>query len=60
LAASAAATRVLRTLLFDVAPGDPATLATMAAILGAAVLAASFIPARRAATIPPTEALREQ
>jgi len=59
LAAALAATRVLRSLLFEVVPGDPFTFAAILAVLGVAVLAASWIPARRAATIHPSEALRE-
>jgi ABC-type antimicrobial peptide transport system permease subunit len=57
--AALAATRVLRSLLFEVVPTDPFTFATILAMLGVAVLAASWIPARRAATIHPSEALRE-
>jgi predicted permease len=59
LAAALAATRVLRSLLFEVVPSDPFTFAAILAVLGLAVLAASWIPARRAATIQPSEALRE-
>ena len=53
------ATRVLRSLLFGVAPSDPVTFAGIVLVLGAAVLLASWIPARRAARVMPTEALRE-
>ena len=60
LAGAVLGTRVLRSLLYDVAPGDPLTLASTAAVLGIAVLAACFVPARRAATIAPTEALRAE
>jgi putative ABC transport system permease protein len=58
LAGALATTRVLRTLLYDVAPSDPATYAAIVALLAAAVLAASWLPARRAAGVAPTEALR--
>jgi predicted permease len=58
LAAALAATRVLRTLLYEVAPGDPATLAGIVALLALVVLAASWIPARRAAAVPAVEALK--
>jgi ABC-type lipoprotein release transport system permease subunit len=50
--------RWLRSLLYGVEPGDPATLAGITAILFAAVVVASWIPARRAASVPPVEALR--
>jgi putative ABC transport system permease protein len=59
LVAALAATRVLRSLLYEVLPSDPLTFAAILAVLVLAVLAASWIPARRAATIHPSEALRE-
>jgi len=59
LLAALAATRVLRSLLFEVVPTDPLTFSAILAVLMLAVLAASWIPARRAATIHPSEALRE-
>jgi ABC-type lipoprotein release transport system permease subunit len=54
-----AATRVLRSLLFEVLPSDPLTFVAILTVLALAVLAASWIPARRAATIHPSEALRK-
>jgi putative ABC transport system permease protein len=51
-------TRVLRTLLFDVKPGDPLTYVSIVAVLGIAAAIASWIPARRASKVEPTEALR--
>jgi predicted permease len=54
-----AATRVLRSFLYDVLPSDPATFGAILAILAFAVLAATWIPARRAASVDPSEALRE-
>jgi putative ABC transport system permease protein len=59
LVAALAATRVLRSLLYDVAPSDPVTFAGIVLVIGAAVLAASWLPARRAARVAPTEALRQ-
>jgi ABC-type lipoprotein release transport system permease subunit len=45
--------------LVEVVPTDPLTFAAILAGLVLAVLAASWIPARRAATVHPSEALRE-
>jgi len=59
LAAALAATRVLGAFLYDVAPSDPTTFAAIVAVLGAAVLAASWLPARRAARIAPVQALKD-
>ena len=53
------ATRVLRAFLYDVLPSDPATFGAILAVLALAVLAATLIPARRAASVDPSEALRD-
>jgi predicted permease len=58
LAGALAATRVLRSLLYDVAPSDPVTLVAIMALLVVAVVLASWLPARRAAGVHPAEALR--
>jgi predicted permease len=58
VAAALGASRWLRSLLYDVEPGDPATLIGILMILLAAVVIASWIPARRAAKVPAAEALR--
>jgi predicted permease len=58
LIAAVAVTRLLTSLLFGVQPGDPLTLAGIVCVLMAAVLAASWIPARRAVRIPVVSALR--
>ena len=50
--------RFLKSLLYEVAPTDPATLGGAALILLAFALVASWIPARRAARVDPMEALR--
>ena len=55
---AAASGRFARTLLFGVAPQDPVTLVTAVAVLLVVVLAASWLPARRAALIDPVRAMR--
>lgn len=50
--------RVFRSLLFGVAPSDPLTFGLTAIVLLLAGTAACYIPARRAASIDPVEALR--
>ncbi len=52
--------RVLRGLLYQVGPADPLVFVAVAALLGAAALAASWVPARRAAAVDPMEALRTE
>jgi putative ABC transport system permease protein len=52
--------RVLRTLLFGVRPGDPLTIAAMALAIAIAAFVASLPPALRAARIDPVVALREE
>jgi predicted permease len=53
-----AASRLLRTMLFGVAPGDPLSFAGALAAIAAVVVASTLIPARRASTIDPIVALR--
>jgi putative ABC transport system permease protein len=60
LVAALALTRVLRGLLFEIPPTDLATHAGVALILLAVVLAACWIPARRAARLDPWRALRAE
>ena len=55
---AAAGSRFARALLFGVAPQDPVTLVTAVALLLVVVVAASWLPARRAALIDPGRALR--
>src|SRR5215469_892562 len=60
LAGAMGAATLIRKMLFGVAAWDAATLAAVAALLGAAAMAASFLPARRAASVDPVEALRSE
>jgi putative ABC transport system permease protein len=53
-------TRVMRGMLVGVAPTDPLTFAAMAALFLAIAAVACFLPARRAAGLDPTAALREE
>ncbi|HET7622745.1 MAG TPA: ABC transporter permease [Gemmatimonadaceae bacterium] len=53
-------TRFLRSMLYDVSPTDPAVLAGVSLVLVAVALAASYLPARRAAKIDPVAALRAE
>ena len=55
---AAASSRFARTLLFGVAPQDPVTLVTAVTVLLLVVVAASWLPARRAALIDPARAMR--
>jgi putative ABC transport system permease protein len=55
----AAVSRLARSVLFGIAPQDPLTLAATAAVLLAVVLAASWLPARRAARIDPVHFMKE-
>ena len=57
-AGSVAAATLARKLLFGVSSWDAPTLAAVAGLLGIAALAASFVPARRAARVNVVEALR--
>jgi len=60
LVCAAGAARLLHGLLFGVTASDPAVLAAVAVVLGIAALLASFIPARRAASVNPVDALRAE
>lgn len=58
LLGAAAASRLLRSLLFGVSPFDPLVLVLAAAFVLMLALLASLLPARRAAAIDPMQALR--
>jgi ABC-type antimicrobial peptide transport system permease subunit len=52
------ATRTLETMLYGVTASDPLTFAAIALLVVGIALLAAYVPARRAARIDPTEALR--
>ncbi|MFB3825542.1 MAG: ABC transporter permease [Bryobacteraceae bacterium] len=56
--AALALSKLAASLLFGVSPQDPVTLAAAVALLGVVAAAASWLPARRAATVDPMDALR--
>jgi ABC-type antimicrobial peptide transport system permease subunit len=53
-------TRLIRSMLYGVAPSDPLTLGAGVGLLLGIALAATWIPARRAASVQPMEALRHE
>jgi putative ABC transport system permease protein len=59
LLASAAATRLMTHLLFEVTPTDPVTFVTVSVLLTAVAAAACYVAARRALRLDPLRALRE-
>jgi putative ABC transport system permease protein len=60
LAGSLALTRYLETLLFEVQPTDPSVYASVMILMLSVGAAASYIPSRRAATVDPVVALRDE
>jgi putative ABC transport system permease protein len=58
LAGALAATRLVRSLLYEVSPTDPLTFVCVSLLLSGVAMVASYIPARRAAKVDPMEALR--
>ena len=60
LAGAVALTRLLSTLLYDVSATDPLTYGVVAMVLLAVTLAATYLPARRAAGVDPVVALRSE
>jgi ABC-type antimicrobial peptide transport system permease subunit len=60
IALAAWAGRAAASLLYDLKPHDPITLASAAALLAAIALIASYAPARRASRLQPMDALRDE
>ena len=60
LAATLGFARTVATLLYNVSPANPATLAAVSAILICVAMLASYLPAHRATTIDPLQALRSE
>jgi putative ABC transport system permease protein len=58
IGAAFVASRAMRGLLYGIGTGDPATFAAVTALVAAVAFAASYLPARRAAHVDPTDALR--
>jgi len=50
--------RVLKVIMFDVEPSDPAVFAAIVLVISVVGLLASWVPARRATAVDPNEALR--
>ncbi|HSK17767.1 MAG TPA: ABC transporter permease [Longimicrobiales bacterium] len=59
MAGAAALATIIRSQLYNVKPMDPLTLGAVVVVLAATAFAASYLPARRAASLDPGAALRE-
>ena len=57
---AAVAAQLMRTMLHDVTPGDPATFAAVAAVLTTVAILASLVPAWRATRVNPISALKAE
>jgi predicted permease len=57
---AAALMRLMTSMLFEVSPLDVTTYASVSVVLLAAAMLASYVPARRAASLNPVEALRAE
>jgi putative ABC transport system permease protein len=53
-------TQLVKSLLFQVKPSDPATFVAVATVLLGTAALASYLPARRAAAVDPLSALRSE
>jgi len=59
-AGALAAGRLVATFLYGLEPGDPATLIAAVAVLAGVASLAAYLPARRAASVDPMTALRDE
>lgn len=55
-----ASSRVLRSLLYEVEPGDPVAFVGATGLLLAVIVVAILLPARRASSVDPVEALKSE
>jgi ABC-type antimicrobial peptide transport system permease subunit len=60
LGAALVLARLVKSMLYGLQPADPMSLVAGAGLLIAVALAASWLPARRAASVEPVEALRHE
>jgi len=60
IAGALSLTRLMSSLLYGTQPADPMTFLAVIFVLSAVAIAASYIPARRAAKIEPMAALRHE
>ncbi len=59
LSASVLLMRLLQSMLYEVTPGDPLTMASVAAVLLTTAILATLVPAVRAMRVNPADALRQ-
>jgi ABC-type antimicrobial peptide transport system permease subunit len=60
LVAAFALTRLIQGMLYGISPTDPVAFASVALLLGAVTMLATYLPARRAARVQPMASLRAE